>query len=46
MSELDTLLELGKRLEFLSPTSWKALDFHMERIDKMLSGLIRHQASP
>jgi four helix bundle protein len=43
MSELDTLLELGKRLAFLPPTSWKTLDSHMERIDKMLSGLIRHQ---
>jgi len=45
MSELDTLLELGKRLEFLSSASWKTLDSQMERIDKMLSGLIRYQKS-
>ena len=43
LSELDTLLEIAKRLDFLGVASWDALDRDMERIDKMLSGLIRHQ---
>ena len=45
LSELDTLLELSRRLEFLTTTAWKSLDETMERVDKMLSGLIRHQKS-
>ena len=43
LSEMDTLLELARRLEFLPLDDWNALDSEMERIDKMLSGLIRHQ---
>ncbi len=43
LSELDTLLELAKRMEFLPQSEWATLDAQMERIDKMLSGLIRHQ---
>ncbi len=43
LSELDTLFELAERLRYLGPNDWKALDGQMERIDKMLSGLIRHQ---
>ena len=43
LSELNTLLELAMRLEFLVPKDWDALNTEMERIDKMLSGLIRHQ---
>ena len=45
LSELDTMLELSRRLEFLTTAAWKSLDENMERIDKMLSGLIRHQKS-
>ena len=43
LSELDTLLELASRLEYLSLQEWDALNPEMERVDKMLSGLIRHQ---
>ena len=43
LSELDTLLELAMRLEYLVAKDWNALNMEMERIDKMLSGLIRHQ---
>ncbi|HYB74062.1 MAG TPA: four helix bundle protein [Candidatus Sulfotelmatobacter sp.] len=43
LSEMDTLLELAKRLEFLPLEDWNTLDNDMERMDKMLSGLIRHQ---
>jgi four helix bundle protein len=45
LSELDTLLELAKRMRYTSPNDWHALDGQMVRIDKMLSGLIRHQKS-
>lgn len=43
LSELDTLLELAMRLEYLVAKDWNARNMEMERIDKMLSGLIRHQ---
>ncbi len=43
LSERDTLLELATRLEFLPLDDWYTLDSETERIDKMLSGLIRHQ---
>jgi four helix bundle protein len=43
LSELDTQLELASRLGYLGQDSWTALDGKVERIDKMLSGLIRHQ---
>lgn len=46
LSELDTQLELAKRLGFLSEDNWKSLDTIMERVDKMLTGLIRHQRKP
>ena len=42
LSELDTQLELAKRLGYLDEEAWKPLDARMERIDKMISGLIRH----
>jgi four helix bundle protein len=45
LSELDTLLELATHLEYLRPDRWNALDEQMVRIDKMLTGLIRHQRS-
>ncbi len=43
LSELDTHLKLARRLGYLAQDSWNTLDGHVERIDKMLSGLIRHQ---
>jgi four helix bundle protein len=42
LSELDTQLELAKRLSYLAQ-EWAKFDRHLDRIDKMLSGLIRHQ---
>jgi len=45
LSELDTHLELSRRLGYLAQESWASLDKKIERIDKMLSGLIRHQKS-
>ena len=45
LSELDTQLELAKRLGFCDERAWKDLDGEMIRIDKMLSGLIRRQRS-
>ncbi|HEU4342246.1 MAG TPA: four helix bundle protein [Candidatus Binatia bacterium] len=44
LSELDTQGEIAKRLGYLSGESWSNIDAQMERIDKMLSGLIRHQS--
>jgi four helix bundle protein len=43
LGELDTHLELARRVGYLAQDSWIMLDGHVERIDKMLSGLIRHQ---
>lgn len=43
LSELDTQLELAKRLNYIPVMKWKAFDKSMVEIDKMLSGLIRHQ---
>jgi four helix bundle protein len=42
LSELDTQLELAKRLQYLTDGDWASLDGQMLRVDKMLSGLIRH----
>jgi four helix bundle protein len=42
LSELDTQLEIARRLGFLAETSWRELDSRMVQIDKMLTGLIRH----
>jgi four helix bundle protein len=42
LSELDTQLELARRLGFLSESTWHDLDSRMVEIDKMLTGLIRH----
>jgi len=42
LSELDTQLELAKRLGYLADGDWKLIDQRMERIDKMITGLIRH----
>ncbi|MBI5316436.1 MAG: four helix bundle protein [Nitrospirae bacterium] len=43
LSELDTQLELAKRLGYVEHDNWLIFDQQVERIDKMLSGLIRHQ---
>lgn len=43
LSELDTQLELARRLGYLVQENWAMIDNRIERIDKMLSGLIRHQ---
>ena len=42
LSELDTQLELARRLNYLGQIEWETLDAQLERVDKMLSGLIRH----
>lgn len=44
LSELDTQSEIAKRLGYLSGSTWANIDVQLERIDKMLSGLIRHQS--
>jgi len=41
LSELDTQLEIARRLEYLDQARWEALDERIERIDCMLSGLVR-----
>ncbi|HSA63497.1 MAG TPA: four helix bundle protein [Nitrospira sp.] len=43
LSELDTQLEFARRVGYLGQGSWASLDGELQRIDKMLSGLIRHQ---
>jgi four helix bundle protein len=43
LSELDTLLELAVTVGYLPRERWIILEHRMERVDKMLSGLIRHQ---
>lgn len=44
LSELDTQVELGRRLGYVGGTDAGSLDALMERIDRMISGLIRKQA--
>jgi len=43
LSELDTQMELARELGYVDPHLWEGLNASMERVDKMLSGLIRHQ---
>jgi four helix bundle protein len=43
LSELDTHLEAAKRLKFLNEDKLGNIDALMERIDKMLTGLIKRQ---
>ena len=43
LSELDTQLELSKRLNFINEKTWKELDVKLLEADKILSGLIRSQ---
>jgi four helix bundle protein len=42
LSELDTQLEIARRLEYLGQVEWEALNELLERVDRLLSGLIRH----
>jgi four helix bundle protein len=42
LSELDTQLELARRLEYLTQIEWESLNELLKRVDRMLSGLIRH----
>ena len=42
LSELDTQLEIAKKLTLLPETQWKTLDQQMNHIDKLLSGLIKY----
>ena len=42
LSELDTQIEIASRLGYLNDKTWRILDQRMERIDKMITGLIRH----
>jgi four helix bundle protein len=44
LSELDTQIELARRLGFFHETSWLDLDSRMVQIDKMITGLMRHVA--
>lgn len=45
LSELDTQLDISKRLGWLQAKDVDELESAMNRLDKMLSGLIRHQKS-
>jgi four helix bundle protein len=42
LSELDTQVELARRIGYLDGESWRILDAQMERIDKLITGLIHH----
>lgn len=42
LSELDTHLEIARRLNYVPDGDWEKLDSQIQRIDKMLSGLLRH----
>ncbi|MGB0911463.1 MAG: four helix bundle protein [Nitrospirales bacterium] len=46
LSELDTQLEIVKRLRYVNDPAWSNLDENIERVDRMISGLIRFQRSP
>jgi len=45
LSELDTQVDISKRLGWLTEEDGRGLESAMNRLDKMLSGLIRHQKS-
>jgi len=45
LSELDTQVELAKRLSYIDETTREIIDARMERIDKTITGLIRHLAN-
>ena len=41
LSELDTQLELSKRLGYIQDDQWSELDAKMVHVDKMINGLIK-----
>jgi four helix bundle protein len=41
LSELDTQIEIARRLGYVAEETFKDLESRMRRVDKMLSGLIR-----
>ena len=43
LSELDTQLELAKRLGYLTDEQWSFLDAKLSEEDKILCGLIKHK---
>ena len=43
-SELDTQLELSKRLGFFSDAQWSSLSHRLTDVDRMLAGLKNHTA--
>jgi four helix bundle protein len=43
LSELDTQLELAKRLEFMNDATWNQINEKLNEEDKILSGLIKSQ---
>jgi four helix bundle protein len=46
LSELDTHLEIARRLTYVSEEKASQVGLQMEKIDKMLTGLIKQQQSP
>jgi len=42
LSEMDTQLELAQRLGYIDEKTQRLLDIRMDRIDKTITGLIRH----
>lgn len=42
LSELETQLEIAKRLGYIDEKTLRSLDEKMNRIDKTITGLIRH----
>src|SRR5262245_27612647 len=42
LSEMDTQLELARRLGYMDEMAQRSLDTRMDRIDKTITGLIRH----
>ncbi len=43
LSELDTQLELSRRLKYISENKWRDIDKKLEKEDKILTGLIKYQ---
>lgn len=41
LSELDTQIDIAKQLFYLQAAEWEQLNSQMDRIDKMISGLLR-----
>lgn len=43
LSELDTQLEIAKRLGYLNDEAWTQMDKKLTEEDKVICGLIKHQ---